>query len=778
MPYRSELYMHDLDREVTAALNTFPKFTELLETYHANFDEKAFRFRYLSSAIRLSEKQMPGIYNLLPPVCDQLGIPTPELYYLKSKEMNAWTYGSVQPCIVVTSKLVETLPVDLISSVLAHECGHIACKHTLYHSIAALLINGVENSPLALIPAIRRLLKPALVQALRFWDRCSELSADRAAVLCDGNAKKTVDTLLKVHGYDENINLDEFLKQALDLKAFVNDSKSNKFLEQMITQFDDHPRMATRVYECYEWSKSPQYQGIVDGTYTIEEKRAEEQRCCEEEIVSAEVTVTAEKQQDKPGLDEINQALQKVDSELERYTSRADKFDYAVAVGSGILSGIIDSVFVGEFDLETADEWGNKKASDFVVKVAQAQGYNGTTPEGAIKYLEDMFPIAADKATNQFGGGLQHHLRDFSHHPTPVGLACSILTQFTGKVYGTDVAGAFQAVELNEDGLSLIGKNFPEKIMFGVVNWAFHMASDMAGSSGSVMKGSFGTGLPGPLVSLLKELSATPLFQKTDSRGYKEFSVRISKLFNGTLLGERDENNKLIPHKFDLRTELGVARHIGRQTIPVIINECVVRAFYFIRRLASELAGANSDKPEDIAKLDWGTILPFRNRTVERMITISAMTFTVADTADAAIRSAIESGANWVLFAGRFVTRFNYVGAGRAAVAIIREVSNEKRETQLIHEKMLLSEAKASLFLEQLQQFKAQLEEEVSNYLAEDIEAFLSGFDYMRQGLDAGDSDLVIRGNVIIQKVLGRESQFTNQEEFDALMGSDVPLTL
>ena len=43
---------------------------------------------------------------------------------------------------------------------------------------------------------------------------------------------------------------------------------------------------------------------------------------------------------------------------------------------------------------------------------------------------------------------LQHHLRDFSHHPSLVGLACSILSQFTGKGYGTDTAGRFVAFDL------------------------------------------------------------------------------------------------------------------------------------------------------------------------------------------------------------------------------------------------------------------------------------------------------------------------------------------
>ena len=779
MPYCAELYMHDLDRKATDALNTFPRFIKLLEAYHANYDEKAAKFDFLSSAIRLSEKQMPEIYKLLPPVCDQLGIDVPELYYVKSKVMNAATGGSTQPYIFVTSRLADELPRDLISSVLAHECGHIACKHTLYHSIAVQLINGIDNSPLALIPAIRRFLTPALVRALLFWDRCSELSADRASVLCDGTAEKTVDVLLRINGYGKNIDRAEFLKQAMDLKAFVNDSTSNKFIEQMLIQGESHPRMATRAYECYEWSKTEQYRRIVDGTYTLREKQEEENVCSDEEVISAELTVSSDKPQEHSDPGAINQSLQRVNSELEKYTNNADKIDYALAVGSGILCGIIDSIFVGEFSLDEANQWGNEQTSAFVLRVAKTQGYNGDSPTGAIKYLEDMFPIAADKATNQFGGGLQHHLRDFSHHPTPVGLVCSVLTQFTGKVYGTDVHGAFQVVSLNEDGLSLIGKNFPEKIMFGTINWAFHMVSDMAGSSGSVMKGSLGTGLPGPLVSMLKELSSTPLFQKMDENGHKEFSVYISKLFNGTLLGDRNGDGKLISaRKFDLRTELGVARHVGRQAVPVIINECVIRAFYFIRRLAMELCRVNPKQFKDIAVLHWNTILPFRNRTVERMVTISSMTFTVADTTDAAIHAAIESGGNWVLFSGRFVTRFNYIGAGRAAIAIVKEVSNEKKETQLIHEKMLLSEAKAALFLEQLQEFRTKLEERVSNYLVEDISAFVTGFDYMADGLASGDSDIVIKGNIIIQKVLGREPQFTNQEEFDVLMESDVPLTL
>ena len=747
MAYSAELYVHDLDRQAADALNQFPKFVKLLESYSVNYDEKAAKIDLLSTAIRLGENQMPEVYSLLPPICEQLGIDTPELYYVRDKRANAATFGSAHPCIYVTSGLVNKLPLNLLPSVLAHECGHIACKHSLYHSIAAQLVGGIDQSPLVRIPAIGKYLTPTLVRALLFWDRCSELSADRAAALCDGTADKTIDVLLQLNGYGKNVDRKEFLKQALDLKSFVNDSKSNKLMELMLVQDETHPRLATRAYECYEWSQSAQYAGIIDGTFTLPDKAKEINQELAEVVVSAEAKVEA------PSIDRLNTELARVNQELEHYTNHADKADYALAVTSGVLAGLVDSLFVGEFSLEYANQWGNQQAEKLVLKVAKYQGYGGTDLGQAIKHLEYQFP-------------------------TPVGLVCSILTQFTGNVYGTDVAGAFQCVPLNKDGLNLVGKSFPEKIMFGAVNWFFHMVSDVAGSSGTVMKGSFGTGLPGPLASLLKEFSSTRLFKKQDAKGCKEFSVYISKLFNGTLLGERDANGNLIPLKFDLRTEMGVAMQVGKQTIPVIINECIVRSFFLLHRLLQELSRDDIQDWSDVHKINWKAIIPFRNRTVDRMLTIASMTFTVADTADAAIHAAIESGGNWVLFSGRFVTRFNYVGAGRAALSIVREVSNEKKEAQLIHEKMLLSEAKTALFLKQLQEFKEQLDMKVSNYLVEDIEGFMSGFADMRQGMLTGDSDLVIRGNVTIQKVLGREPQFTNQKEFDALMESDAPLVL
>lgn len=348
----------------------------------------------------------------------------------------------------------------------------------------------------------------------------------------------------------------------------------------------------------------------------------------------------------------------------EKGVSKADRLDYMMAICSGSIAGLIDVFYVGEFSLERANTWGTQETNKFVKKIAELQGFKGDDLSGAIKYLEKNFGIAADSVTPEYGGPLQHHLRDFSHHFSLGGLLCSLFTQFTGKVIGTNTRGALLIVDLSDK--TFIGKNFEEKILFGVVNWFFHMVSDMAGSNAAAGKG---TGIPGPLVSLIKELSSLPCF-RDKKIGELEFHVWVSKLFNGTLLAKRDENGKIIETlRFDLRTEIGILHEVGSQFIPVIINECLVRGLYFIRRFYNAIKKTKIHSITDFENIDASELLPFNNRVTRRMITIASGTFTAIDAADATICAAIKSkGINPAFFV-HFATRINIVGVGRFIIA-------------------------------------------------------------------------------------------------------------
>lgn len=165
--------------------------------------------------------------------------------------------------------------------------------------------------------------------------------------------------------------------------------------------------------------------------------------------------------------------------------------------------------------------------------------------KSAVKALEKRFPIPSDGNTPDFGGGLQHHLRDFAHHPTIVGLAFSLLTQFTEKAYGTDVNGMFLVVDVQEKSKPFIGKDVPQKILMGTITWFFHLVSDVAGSS-STAGITGGTGIPGPILALAKEISAIPLFRDLKVNDDASLSLFLSKLFNGTLMMQRDETGRLL----------------------------------------------------------------------------------------------------------------------------------------------------------------------------------------------------------------------------------------
>lgn len=795
MSFNPNLYKHELEQKAFDALNLFPKFLKLKEAYIANVNEKACKIELLSSTIRLSENQFPEVYNLLPPICEKLEIEVPELYYEKSKVMNAYTYGSRNPYIVVTSELVEKLPADLISSVLAHECGHIACRHCLYHSMAGMLIDGIDLSPLSLIPAVRRFLTPTIEKALLFWDRCSELSADRAAVLCDETPDKTVDVLLKLHGY-ENINRKEFVKQAIDLNSFVNDSKSNKLIEFMLNKDETHPRLATRVYECCEWAKSVQFQKIIDGTYSLEQKQKEENQVSEEEIVAAEITAVSSKPELDADTEELDKALNKVNSELERYTSKADKADYAIAIGGGILSGVIDAVFVGSITVNDKDiSLSHKQVNNFIQKYADLKGYKEERLKDSIRKLENNFKVAQDNIWKGADIGVRaqnHHLADFAHHPTPLGLVSAIMVRFLriSTFVNKDGEWHFKIVETSKKDIVEI---LTPAVITGVLNW-------LVAVGGKKIEEAEGTEIPSALKKLAHLAASTPIIielakcadnwfshlvsdmggsKSTPGAGMGIPGVFISLLYEfGSLPVLKDSgllkflNNLYEKQNINLRHEIPLYKAAGKQAVPTVFNEIFVRTAYFITHLAKEAAENN------VKNINWSNVIPLSNRTVDRMMTVAAMTFSVADTADAAIHAALESGGNWVLFSGRFVTRFNFVGAGRAAFAVVKEISGERKEAQLIHEKMILSEKKAAAFLNQLQQYKLQLEEKLSDYLAEDIEQFMMGFDYMKAGVESGNFDLIIKGNVVIQRVFGREVQFTNQKEFDDLMASDIPLIL
>ncbi len=196
------------------------------------------------------------------------------------------------------------------------------------------------------------------------------------------------------------------------------------------------------------------------------------------------------------------EVLNKLDKSIDRLTNHADGIDYAIAVTSGIITGIIDATVVGEWNFEKAKAKANQDINNKVVEFAKKQPnyipYCNTTLENlkktppkpvgprykpkdpnrletAIEFLEFQFHLPGDgayKEDKHMIDGNTHRLDDLCHHPTLVGLVCCIIVQFTGSTKYVNKLGEDIniPVSVTEYG-TFVGNNTVTKMFAGVINW-------------------------------------------------------------------------------------------------------------------------------------------------------------------------------------------------------------------------------------------------------------------------------------------------------------------
>ena len=255
-------FIHPEDAAALRQMENIPGFAALVKKVLAIGIENLQYGVNMASSIRLSEKQLPKIYKHLPPICQRLGIPEPEFYLQMNPVPNAWTSGDTRIYITVTSSLVEMMSDEELDAIIAHECGHILCRHVLYHTVAQWISSGLANLGL-----LGTLATPVQF-ALCYWSRKSELSADRAASIVT-SPEIVASTMARLSGGPKSltsqIDLQEWASQANEYDKIQNAGLWNKTLQLAVIAGLDHPFSAVRVREILKWGSSPQYEMIKNG---------------------------------------------------------------------------------------------------------------------------------------------------------------------------------------------------------------------------------------------------------------------------------------------------------------------------------------------------------------------------------------------------------------------------------------------------------------------------------------------------------------------------------
>lgn len=324
-------------------------------------------------------------------------------------------------------------------------------------------------------------------------------------------------------------------------------------------------------------------------------------------------------------------------TELLRTADKCDKYDYLMAVGCGVIGGIIDIFLVGSPGDSALEKWSDEQVDKTVKGFAKIVGWapkdaQKNSVSSAIGFLEKNFKVNYDQRHTADVGNLfnmntkNHHLMSLSHSPDIVGLFFSILNQFTST--SSFISGG-QLITISTDTFELQGKNFIAKIYSGIVNWFGHIMSDIAGSSGSRGNTGRGAGV------------ALPFYEIFQFCKFGKFSVKKDKQDLAIIA------TRAFQEGYDFRFGLAT-------TIPIVITELNIRLMWALRRYFQY------EKPlrECIPTTDHAEL--------RVMILLGNGTLCVMDGVDAAIRS----GGNFLIM----FTRLNIIAWFKFASLILKEI--------------------------------------------------------------------------------------------------------
>ncbi len=265
----SQSFEHPADRAALEALQRTVGFKRLMRLLAKHGLDKIGRIINESSNLRLSERQLPSLHALHREVCATLDVEPPPLYLMNSPVTNAFTSGVDAPFVVVTSALVDGFDDEEIACVLGHEVGHIMAGHVLYGMIARslhLILASLGN-----LTPFGWVIEVSLLSTLLYWQRCAELTADRAGLLAVQDPQISMRTDMKLSAGPET----RFAKE-LDLEAFMQQAR--EFEEEEVGAVEGalrslleggmtHPWPVIRAREIDRWVRSGAYQRILGGEY-------------------------------------------------------------------------------------------------------------------------------------------------------------------------------------------------------------------------------------------------------------------------------------------------------------------------------------------------------------------------------------------------------------------------------------------------------------------------------------------------------------------------------
>lgn len=264
-------YIHPLDRETLDALKRIPGVSTMLRTLIRHSFELATRIHHHANFIRVGPNQLPSLFEKFEYAGRSLGIKQlPELYVYQDPVPNAYTFGVDHYFVAISTGCLELLDDDELLCILAHELGHVHADHVLFKSAARVFGTVASTIVQATLGVGSLIVYPVQIALLR-WDRASELSSDRAALLVVKNPQTVIRTLMKVAGGSRRLaselTIEAFIEQADEFGKLQDEGPLGRYIAVFQTLFRSHPFPIWRAKEVLDWVTTGNFMEILDGDY-------------------------------------------------------------------------------------------------------------------------------------------------------------------------------------------------------------------------------------------------------------------------------------------------------------------------------------------------------------------------------------------------------------------------------------------------------------------------------------------------------------------------------
>jgi Zn-dependent protease with chaperone function len=256
---------HPADKTALNVLRKLKGFDELVKKVIGVTTEKALRLIHLASSVKVSKTQFARVNFALETACEVFDCPDkPEVYIAQSPFLNAAVLGANHPFMVIQSSTIQQMSDEELLCVVGHELGHILSGHVLYKTLLWLLLN--ISFRLIQLPFGNLVLIP-IILALKEWDRKSELTADRAALLASQDETPNYTLLMKMSGGSSlgEMNVNDFFLQAASYEDDADFLDNVYKLLNMLMK--SHPFSVVRLKELKTWACGGQYKKILAGDY-------------------------------------------------------------------------------------------------------------------------------------------------------------------------------------------------------------------------------------------------------------------------------------------------------------------------------------------------------------------------------------------------------------------------------------------------------------------------------------------------------------------------------